>query len=180
MSNQKGDIVSMDICKHCGQLHNKECIFEYTNSIKVLQLFLVSYITLSKFNELSYKFPTKEVYNSFALLNNFLNSEEIEELYKEEYIDILLFVLDNLELDSLTRTLIFGGEEYDEMFIDDSTFIPSERIIKENYMYLRDKFSIDEEYLDSRKSKRIFELYDSVEEMEKITWQVLSSEVQKL
>lgn len=160
-------------CKHCGQVHSKECIFERDNSIKVLQFFIVTYISLSRFNELYYKFPSEESYNSFALFNNFLDSKEIREVYKEEYIDILLLVLDNLEIDSLTKNLIFGGEEYNEYFVDDSTFIRENKVYKDNYRYLRERFSISEEYLESRKGKRIFELLDGVENKEKITWQLV-------
>lgn len=113
-------------CIHCGRLeHDKVCLFS-KDGMNYIHSFFVSNLSFnSKFNNIYYTYPTDKQYNMFSSLMNIHNTLEIEKLYKEEWMDVLLLVLSNVEnLDPLIKHLIFPSliedtfEEEQDYFSD--------------------------------------------------------------
>lgn len=96
-------------CIDCGRLeHDKVCLFS-KDGMNIIHSFFVSNLLFnSKFNNVYYIYPTKDQYNIYASLMNIPNTLEIEKLYNEEWIDVLLLVLSNVEnIDPLIKHLVF-------------------------------------------------------------------------
>ena len=113
-------------CIDCGRLkHDKVCLFS-KDGMNIIHSFFVSNLLFnSKFNNVYYIYPTDKQYNMFSSLMNIHNTLEIEKLYNEEWMDVLLLVLSNVEnLDPLIKHLIFPSliedtfEEEQDYFSD--------------------------------------------------------------
>ena len=113
-------------CIHCGRLeHDKVCLFS-KEGVNYIHSFFVSNLSFnSKFNDKYYIYPTAKQYNMFSSLMNIPSTLEIEKLYNEEWMEVLLLVLSNVEnLDPLIKHLIFPSliedtfEEEQDYFTD--------------------------------------------------------------
>ena len=113
-------------CIHCGRLeHDKVCLFS-KEGVNYIHSFFVSNLSFnSKFNDKYYIYPTAKQYNMFSSLMNIPSTLEIEKLYNEEWMEVLLLVLSNVEnLDPLIKHLIFPSliedtfEEEQDYFSD--------------------------------------------------------------
>lgn len=96
-------------CINCGRLeHDKVCLFSKEGINYIYSFFVTNLLFNSKFNKILYIYPTKEQYNMYSSLMNIHNTLEIEKLYNEEWIDILLLVLSNVEnINPLIKHLVF-------------------------------------------------------------------------
>lgn len=96
-------------CIHCGRLeHDKVCLFSKDGMNYIHSFFISNLLFNSKFNNVYYIYPTEDQYNMFSSLMNIHNTLEIEKLYDEDWIDVLLLVLSNVEnIDPLIKHLIF-------------------------------------------------------------------------
>ena len=113
-------------CIHCGRLeHDKVCLFS-KEGVNYIHSFFVSNLSFnSKFNDKYCIYPTAKQYDMFSSLINIPSTLEIEKLYNEEWMDVLLLVLSNVEnLDPLIKHLIFPSliedtfEEEQDYFTD--------------------------------------------------------------
>jgi hypothetical protein len=118
-----------DICPSCGQRHDntKICIMSKEASLIILGFLSSQLITLSRFNKFFNVFPSKELYDNFCLFVNLPNSKEIEDLYGEDYFDILLLSVGNLENNQLFSSFFFPQEEKEDVYRNDLDFSPSLR-----------------------------------------------------
>ena len=96
-------------CIHCGRLeHDKVCLFSKDGINYIYSFFVSNLLFNSKFNRIYYIYPTKEQYNMYSFMMNIHNTEEIEQLYNEDWIDVLLLVLSNVDnISPILKHLIF-------------------------------------------------------------------------
>lgn len=120
----------LSICPDCGQKHDniRMCIMSKSASYLVVGFLSAQLVTISKFNKFYNIFPSKELYNGFALLVNLPSAEEIESLYKEDFTDMLLLTAGNVENTSLFDSFFFNKEEYIEEYRNDADFSSSVRV----------------------------------------------------
>lgn len=119
-------------CSNCGQKTEdhlgKKCLFSRDSAILLKGFILTAYLTLSKFNKNYQTYPIEELYNIFAEMQNLPTSTDLQEMYlrEEDWQDLILLSIDNLEEDKIFNGLIRG--EFQEsnhewfQYNDDASF----------------------------------------------------------
>jgi len=114
-------------CNNCGKLlvdHNsKVCLFSKEGITYIHSFFVSNLLFNSKFNRVYYVYPTVEQYNLYCSIINIPNSIEIESLYNEDWLDILLLVMSNVDnLDPILKNLVFSTLDENTSIEEESYF----------------------------------------------------------
>ena len=119
----KERIVNM-YCIHCGRLnHNKICLFSEKGVNYIHSFFVSNLLFNSKFNKVYCIYPTSNQYNLYSSLMNLPDTLEIESLYNEDWIDILLMIVSGInDINVLLNHLLFPSIEENTIIEEEGYF----------------------------------------------------------